>query len=165
MRTHSRSIALAASILFAACAPKAEAPAEKKGDDPAAVRAAIEKTNANFLASIQKGDAVAGTAQYADDAIVMMPNEKAWRGHEAITKGMTGFISQFAITAGQATTADVIVSGDYAIETGAAIWTLTPKKGKAMTDTVKYVTVWKKQADASWKIIRDINNSDRSAGP
>ena len=57
------------------------------------------------------------------------------------------------------------MSGDYAIETGAAIWTLTPKKGKAMTDTVKYVTVWKKQADASWKIIRDINNSDRSAGP
>jgi len=38
--------------------------------------------------------------------------------------------------------------------------TVTPKGGKLTHDKGKYLTVWKKQADGSWKIYRDINNSD-----
>ena len=52
------------------------------------------------------------------------------------------------------------VAGDYAIETPNSEMTVTPKGGKAMPDKGKYLTVWKKQADGSWKIYRDINNSD-----
>jgi ketosteroid isomerase-like protein len=29
-----------------------------------------------------------------------------------------------------------------------------------MPDSGKYLTVWQKQADGGWKIIRDINNTD-----
>ena len=68
-------------------------------------------------------------ANYADDALLMMPNAPAMQGKSAI-------------------------------ETGTFEWTLTPKSGAAMTDKGKYLTVWKKQADGTWKIIRDINNSD-----
>jgi ketosteroid isomerase-like protein len=32
--------------------------------------------------------------------------------------------------------------------------------GKPVTDRGKYVTIWKKQADGSWKVIADIFNSD-----
>jgi hypothetical protein len=41
-------------------------------------------------------------------------------------------------------------------------WTLVPKtaQGEEMTTKGKYLTVWKQQADGSWKIVRDINNSD-----
>jgi ketosteroid isomerase-like protein len=38
--------------------------------------------------------------------------------------------------------------------------TMLPKGGKAMNDVGKYVAVWKKQPDGSWKMIRDIYNSD-----
>lgn len=30
-----------------------------------------------------------------------------------------------------------------------------------MDDTGKYLTVWKKQPDGNWKIVRDIFNSDK----
>lgn len=35
--------------------------------------------------------------------------------------------------------------------------------GKATLDKGKFLTVWKKQADGSWKIIRDMYNSDLPA--
>ena len=33
------------------------------------------------------------------------------------------------------------------------------KKGKPKTEIGKYVTVWKKQKDGSWKVAVDIDNS------
>ena len=35
-----------------------------------------------------------------------------------------------------------------------------PKTKKPVTDKGKYVTVYKKQADGSWKAVADILNSD-----
>ena len=58
---------------------------------------------------------------------------------------------------------DLIVSGDYAIETGTYRMTVQPKQGKSMEDVGKFVSIWQKQADGSWKMIRDIFNSDLPA--
>jgi ketosteroid isomerase-like protein len=40
-----------------------------------------------------------------------------------------------------------------------------PKTKKPATDKGKYVTVFKKQADGSWKVVADIFNSDGPAAP
>jgi ketosteroid isomerase-like protein len=50
--------------------------------------------------------------------------------------------------------------GDLAVETGAYEMTLVPKKGPEVTDTGKYLTVWRKQPDGSWKVIRDAGNTN-----
>ena len=72
-------------------------------------------------------------------------------------------VSPMKVTAFKLNTQDVIATGDYAIETGSVTMTLQPKTGKAMNDVGKYLTVWKKQPDGSYKIIRDIANSDLPA--
>lgn len=59
---------------------------------------------------------------------------------------------------------DVKTSGDFAVETGTYTMTMTPKKGgKAINDKGKHVVVWERQADGSWKAIRDMFNSDLPA--
>ena len=131
--------------------------------DSAGARAAIEATNAKFFDAFKRGDKAALLANYADDAIVMMPNEEAWRGRDGMDKGFSAFLGQMAMKDGATKTEDVMVAGDMAIETGTFAWTLQIKAGGEVQDKGKYLTVWKRQPDGSWKILRDINNSDLPA--
>jgi len=128
--------------------------------DPAAARAAIDAANARFRDAMTRGDAAGAAANYAEDAMIMMSNEAAWQGRAGITAGLGGMLGQMTVKEFSNKTTDVMVSQDLAVETGTFGWTLQPKEGKEITDKGKYVTVWRRQADGEWKIVRDINNSD-----
>jgi uncharacterized protein (TIGR02246 family) len=128
--------------------------------DPVAVRAAIDSANKRGAEGFNTGNADAMIANYADDAVVMMPGMKAMVGKPAIDAGMKGMFQSFDMKNFQQTTTDVVVEGDVAIESGTMTMEAGPKGAKLAVDTIKYLTVWKKQGDGSWKIIRDINNTD-----
>lgn len=128
--------------------------------DPVAVRAAIDSANTRGAAAFNAGSSDAMIANYADDAVVMMPGTKAMVGKAAIDAGMKGMFQAMDMKNFQPKTTDVLVQGDVAIESGTMTYEAGPKGGKLAADTVKYLTVWKKQSDGSWKIIRDINNTD-----
>ena len=129
----------------------------------ASVRASIEAANSRFLASFKRGDKAGLVANYADDALLMMPNEPQWRGRDGIDQGFTAFLSQMSLKDGGAMTGDVMVAGDLAVETGTFAWTFAAKDGSEIKDKGKYVTIWKRQTDGAWKIVRDINNTDLPA--
>ncbi len=157
----------AVALLAAACAPKGETPVKDSAAtaappvvDVAAVRRAIEDANAKFIDALTRGDSAGYVANYADDAVVMSPGEPAHRGRGAIGAAGVKQMQSAKVSDEKATTVSVDVAGDYAIETGTFEVTVTPKGGKQTHGTGKYLTVWKKQADGSWKIYRDINNSD-----
>lgn len=128
--------------------------------DATAARAAIEAANAGFLDAFKRADTAAMVRNYAPDAIMMMPNQPMARGRDEIQQNLNAFVSEVSFKGGSVVTTDVMVSGDLAVETGTFQWTLQPKTGAEIKDTGKYLTVWKRQADGSWKIVRDINNSD-----
>jgi len=156
--------AVLAALVMAACAREAPAPpAAPPPPDPAAVRSAIEAANGKFVEAMNKGDTATAFMNYASDAVIMMSNEKPWRGRELMSKGFGGMMSMFAIKDMSFHTDDVMVDGDLAVETGEYKMTLVPKGGKEMKDEGKYITVWKKQSDGSWKIVRDISNSSLPA--
>lgn len=131
--------------------------------DSAAVQQAITAANARFVDAFKRGDAATLAANYTEDAVLMAPGMTAWEGRAGISQGFTGFVSQFGFVDARLVTKDVILAGDYAIERGTYAWTLHPKSGTGadVVDNGKYLTVWQRQADGSWKIIRDIDNSDR----
>ena len=52
------------------------------------------------------------------------------------------------------------VAGDWAYDRGNATVTVTPKSGKQMEESVKYLVIVKRQPDGSWKIYRLISNSN-----
>jgi len=174
MKMHTSRLVVASLLIVAACMSKKDATtstdtaaalAAPKAmvSDEGAVRRAIDSANAEFLAALGRHDTSAAVANYAPDAVVMFPNEGAWRGADAVRKGFAGFLSQVAVKDGHATTDDLMVSGDLALETGHYEWTLVPKGGKAFTDKGKYLTAWKRQPNGTRKIVRDINNSDLPA--
>ena len=104
-------------------------------------------------------DAAKFGTYYADDATVMMPNEPVFRGADSIKAVLVPTMQDpnFALSF---TTDKVEVSGILAYTQGTVSLKTTARDGKPVQDTGKYLTVWKKQADGSWKAIEDIFNSD-----
>ena len=165
-------LCVALPFIVAACAPKGEtavndsaATATAPAVDPATVRAIIDQTNAKMADALQRADTAAIMALYSDDAVVMMAGQPAWNGKAGIRQAGGEMLKAVKFSDIKFATSSVDVAGDYAIETGTLQLTLTPNGGKPMPDKGKYVTVWKKQADGSWKVYRDISNSDNPLPP
>ena len=99
----------------------------------------------------------------ADDAVVMNPNTAALRGKDQIRASMKqGFFDDptSAITY-QITAIEVAQSGELGYTSGTYAFTSSdPITKKPVTDHGNWLTVRKKQPDGSWKIVRDMSNSD-----
>ena len=110
----------------------------------------------------KRGDAAGLASHYGDGAVVMLSNGPALEGTAAIKQGFTDFLSNVSVPNYQLTTHDIIINPYYAIERGTYEMTIHLKSGTAadVVDRGKYLTVRERQPDRSWKIIRDINNSD-----
>ncbi len=132
--------------------------------DPAAVRTAIEAANVVAAEALNKGDVESWLTLYQNDAVVLPPNQPAWRGIDGMRAGAQAMLNEVTISGTTLTVDDVKTSGDFAVETGTYTMTMTPKKGgKAINDKGKYIVVWERQPDGSWKAIRDMFNSDLPA--
>ena len=136
---------LAFSLVLSSCAPK------EPEFNVAEVRKAIEAANLKLGDNLVKGDNAAASMVYTEDATVCPPNAPPMQGRQSIK----GYFDSFAqmgvkVTGATLTTVSVNGMGDMAYEIGNYI-ELFEMGGKAMSDTGKYVSVWKKQADGSWK--------------
>ncbi len=121
-------------------------------------RARVEKLGKQFADAFNKGDVAGVASMYAEDGVAFPPESDLVKGRpaiEAMWKGMRdmgGQSIQFVVL-------DVVSSGNLAIETGKAILQIAAAGATPATVTVKYVVVWKKQKDGSWKITHDIWNN------
>lgn len=122
--------------------------------DMAQVRKTIEEMDAKFSEAFNAGDAAAIAAMYSEEAIVMPPNHESVQGTSAIQEVFSGFISMGATNL-TLKADEVMGAGDLVIETGK--YSLSLPGG--LHDSGKYLVVWKKAADGSWKLHRDIWNS------
>ena len=102
---------------------------------------------------------------YADDATLMIPDMPLIKGRDAMKPGLTALLTDKNVSLSFVTsTVEVSKSGDLAYTQGTYSMTHTdPKSKKVVTEKGKSVTVYKKQADGSWKAIEDINNEDAPA--
>ena len=128
--------------------------------DPAEVRRMIDSVNAVIITALKAEDNAKMVSLMAPDAVVMLDNHPAWKGTGAIDENGRVFLESVDIQDMVLTTEHVEVSGDLAVESGSMVMTFQPKGAPVMTDSGKFVTVWKRQGDGSWKIFRDISNSN-----
>ncbi|MGB6471411.1 MAG: DUF4440 domain-containing protein [Candidatus Acidiferrales bacterium] len=126
--------------------------------DEAAIRAACVA----WSQAAQARDIDKTVSFYADDAVAFSDRGPLENGKGALRKEWTNL---FALPGPGlsfvATDVDVAHAGDMAYAYGTYNFGTADKKGKVSDQKGKFVTIWKKQTDGSWKVAVDIDNSDQ----
>jgi len=97
---------------------------------------------------------------YADDALVLPPNEPAVSGKDKINDLWKGLLDSITDMSWKATRVEIAKSGDMAVLTGT--WEMTMKDGTK--DHGKYCEVWEKKS-GTWKCGTDMFSSDLPVSP
>jgi uncharacterized protein (TIGR02246 family) len=146
---------LTLSAAFAQTAAPAPVPAMSKA--MAEARAGIDKGNAQWSEGWKKGDADMVAAIFAPDGVQLAGNGRVVKGRPAIRDrqktAMAGVDPGTIVTV---TTVNVWMDGDdTAYETGKYRYEYK-EKGKPGMEEGRYVTIWKRQHDGSWKLTMDM---------
>ncbi len=150
MRAGYAVVSLVAAL--AACQPAA--PAGLSAADQAAVRAADDAAARHIIAKDWAGWA----GDFTEDAILMPNNGDPVTGRAGIQAWASGFppFSDFKVSL-----EEVEGRGDLAYGRGTYSMMITPPGAQApVHDHGKYLAIYRKQADGSWKASRDIFNSN-----
>jgi uncharacterized protein (TIGR02246 family) len=122
----------------------------------------LKDTEAAWVKDANTKDVEKFVAHYTDDASVLLPNMPIITGKDAIRNALKPILADpnFALQF-SSTRQDVAKSGDLGYTVGTYTMTGTNEKDKKpFTDKGKYTTIFKKQADGSWKAVVDMLNSD-----
>ncbi len=152
---HTRLIRIAALAALAVLA-SVSAAVEARGGD--LNRARVEKLGKSFADAFNRGDFPGVAAMYAADAVAFPPESDVVKGRPAIEAMWKG-VRDMGIATVAFEVVDVQSSGTLIVETGRANLQVGGAGAAPTTVTVKYVVVWRKQKDGSWKITHDIWNS------
>ncbi len=144
-------------VCFAALARTRNQPVVSGAPDALAeVRRAIDKGNAQWSEGWAKADAAKVAAIFAEDGVQLAGNGKIIKGRQQIMErqktAMQGADPGVKVTI---TTVSVWLDGDTAYETGKYLYEYF-EKGKPGKDEGRYVTIWKRQHDGSWKLSMDM---------
>ncbi len=122
-------------------------------------RDSIEATIKTLVESLNGGDAAGVAAHYTDDAAVLPPDAARIDGREGIRGVWQGLIDA-GIGDVVLTTQEVDNFGDVANEVGTISATAPGEDGGRVQLAGKYVAVWKRGGDDTWRVQRDIWNFD-----
>jgi uncharacterized protein (TIGR02246 family) len=101
---------------------------------------------------------------WADDAVVISSGQETLKGKQAIRQMVEGSLKNPSFNISwEPQSAEISKSGDmgYLIENTKI--TVTDSTGKPMIQNYKGITIWKKQADGSWKDEVDILSPESAA--
>ncbi len=118
------------------------------------IQQAIEKLNAEFVDAYNQGDIAALATSYTEDGAVLAPNQPTVSGKQAIETLFKGMIEEIGGTA-SIETVDLADAGDLAYQ-----WATYSLEGREQSDNGKFVEIYKRQPDGSWKTRLTIFNSD-----
>ncbi|MGQ0701533.1 MAG: YybH family protein [Gemmatimonadales bacterium] len=118
----------------------------------------IRNQTAAFATAVNAKDWATAASMYVDDAVFMPANGETVTGRNDIQTWMAAYppFSNFV-----ANSVEIDGVGDLAYNRGTFELDVTPPGATApMHDKGKFLEVLRRQPDGSWKVIRDIFNSD-----
>lgn len=154
------SIYLFIALLSIGLAASTSVAQSKRPSGEDALRAADQQWLKVFAAK----DLETSVGMCANDGSVLAPNAPIATGPTAIKTLFAGFfsLSEFKIS-WKPDRVKLARSRELGYTSGAYQLSFEDPQGKTVSDKGKYVTVWQKQKDGSWKVLLDIFNSDLPA--
>jgi ketosteroid isomerase-like protein len=125
--------------------------------DPSAIEKELKANEAGWEKDYQARDVDKAVAHYSNDAAVANPGMALASDEVSRKMAISQFLSDPSMKVTFASDrVGVAQSGEMAYTRGHyAIESIDPKTGKFKSETGSYLTVWKKQADGSWKAVED----------
>jgi len=125
------------------------------------VEEAVLAADAAWEKAYSAKDVEKSVAFFDEQGSMLPSNAPVLNGKDAITKSLASAfkIPDYTLT-WHANKVGVAASGELGYTSGTYEFVAKEASGKTISDKGKYLTVWKKQPDGSWKVLLDIYNSD-----
>jgi ketosteroid isomerase-like protein len=124
---------------------------------------AVKDADAQWSKAATAHNLDAVLSYYSGDAVVLPANQEMLTSKADITKAWMTLLDPSNDISWTSMYVEASKSGDMVYDVGSYSLTTKVKKGKPVTDHGKYLAIWKKQADGSWKAVADTWNSDLPA--
>jgi uncharacterized protein (TIGR02246 family) len=122
---------------------------------------AIGTVREAHVAALNAGDVDAWVSLFTDDGVQLPPNAPANVGRAMIRSWSQAFLGAFRPAFALAVD-ELRIARDWAFERGGYRITLTPRAaGRPVQDVGKYITIYERGPGGTWKIARDIWNTDQ----
>lgn len=115
----------------------------------------IVETEKEFSAMAQKEGIPAAFVAFAAEDAVLMRNNTLVIGKEALKENVEAAAAENVSLSWKPDFVDVAASGDLGYTYGQFIYTITDSIGNENVMEGVFHTVWKRQADGSWKFVWD----------
>jgi uncharacterized protein (TIGR02246 family) len=160
MRRHSSIFFTLGFLILTGCS-QSPAPDSREAD----ARALREGEVAAFVKDWGGKDVDRIAAHYTNDGNLIVPNSPMMTGKDAIGKAMKDVLADPNWSlALQPVQVEVSRGGDLGYTRGTYVLTATdPASKKAVTEKGRFVSIFRKEADGSWKAVQDINNAEAPA--
>lgn len=146
------------TVIFMLCLSLAQLScARPETFDVVQVRKSIEEAIAKYSEAIRRGNVAGVVDVYTVDATMVPPDGEMVKGKQAIEEFYKKLF-QMGMKEIVLTTIEVGGSGDTAYEIGKTKVRIQPEGQAAMTDSTRYLVIWKRQAVGTWKVHIDIWN-------
>jgi uncharacterized protein (TIGR02246 family) len=162
LRYTSLILCLVLAVMAVACANSPAPAPTPPPDTRAADVQAVKDIEAAWMKDANSKDAAKWASYFAEDGSGLYPGAPTLNGKAAIQAAMAPYFADpnFALSF-QSTRTMASKGGDMVYSQGTYSMTMTnPKTKKPETDKGKFLTVYTKQADGSWKAVSDTFNSD-----
>jgi uncharacterized protein (TIGR02246 family) len=118
---------------------------------------AIEQGAAAWETAFNAGDGKGVADLYTEDAVLLPPGAARVDGKAAIGTFWQGAIDS-GLTDADLETLEVVEAGDLAVEVGTVGLSAPTSDGGSAAVTGKYIVVWQRGDDGTWRLHRDIWN-------